>query len=327
MPELGRINLFYSYSHKDEAYRERLVEWLSTLREEGVISDWHDRKITPGSDWNHEIARNLEKSHVVLFLISPEFMRSDYSMGVEVKRAIDLHWERHCRIVPVILQPTPEWTKTAFGTFQALPKDAKAVCQWANREAAYADIADGIRRVCKEVVDWENPYRRARVGDWTKTETWMLARGRRLTSQEYLRVVSVDHPNAAVLHVVASGEGQRINQRLTIPLDRPLEDNIEKFLRESGERIPAQASWSREETGRGEGKLFVGGTPYYCSWLGVRVTIDTGDNERLIVDGKTWRCIDVPLDGVVKSEAIVHLQGAADSVQTTCLLMAFGYGS
>ncbi|MGH7346889.1 MAG: toll/interleukin-1 receptor domain-containing protein, partial [Candidatus Rokuibacteriota bacterium] len=88
---MGRINVFYSYAHKDVAYRERLVAWLDALREEGVVSDWHDRKIVPGADWAREIADNLERSHIVLFLISPAFMASDYSIGVEVKKAIELH--------------------------------------------------------------------------------------------------------------------------------------------------------------------------------------------------------------------------------------------
>lgn len=322
MPELGRINVFYSYAHKDETYRERLVEWLTTLRDEGVINDWHDRKIMPGSDWSHEIAHNLERSHVVLFLISPAFMRSDYSIGVEVKRAIELHWERRCRIVPVMLEPTPEFTKTEYGTFQALPKNAKPISQWPHPEAAYADIAEGIRRVCKEIVDWENPYRRAAIGDWTKSEGITFAGGRRITFQTRIQVVAKDR-NTLIVHSVGSGDGQQIEKRISIPVDRPLEDNTQNLLGQFGERIPANALFWREETGRGEEKLFVGGTPYYCSWSGARVTVDTG-NERVTADNKVWRCIDVPLDGIVKSESVIQLQGAADRVQTTILLTAFG---
>jgi hypothetical protein len=324
MPELGRINVFYSYAHTDEAYRTRLVEWLGALREEGVISDWHDRKIAPGADWGREIASNLERSHVVLLLISPAFMQSDYSIGVEVKKAIALHWERRCRIVPVIIQPTPGWTDAEFGTFQALPKDAKPVSQWAHQEAAYADIVEGIRKVCKEIVDWENPYRRGTVGDWIETEQTIRVAGQRIVAQARVTLVAKDQ-RAATAQVVASSAGQQIDQRLRIPLEQPLEDNIQTLLGQFKERIPRTASFAREETGRGEDKLFVGGTPYHCSWSGIRLQIDTGE-DKVTFDARTWRCIDVPLDGIVKGEGVLRNEAGQVLYETANLLTAYGHG-
>src|SRR5262245_24163717 len=98
MSETGRINLFYSYAHEDDSSRERLVAALAVLRDEGVIGEWHDRLIVPSADWRRTISRQLEQSHIVLFLVSPAFMRSDYCRSVEVRQAIDLHWQRRCRI-------------------------------------------------------------------------------------------------------------------------------------------------------------------------------------------------------------------------------------
>ena len=45
------ISLFYSYSHEDERYREKLETQLKILHRQGVISGWHDRKIGAGKDW------------------------------------------------------------------------------------------------------------------------------------------------------------------------------------------------------------------------------------------------------------------------------------
>ena len=44
------ISLFYSYSHKDEALREKLETHLSLLKNQGVIRDWHDRRIEAGTE-------------------------------------------------------------------------------------------------------------------------------------------------------------------------------------------------------------------------------------------------------------------------------------
>lgn len=48
---MGTVEVFYSYSHKDETLRDELDKHLSLLRCQGVIRDWHDRRITGGQDW------------------------------------------------------------------------------------------------------------------------------------------------------------------------------------------------------------------------------------------------------------------------------------
>jgi hypothetical protein len=42
------VEVFFSYSHKDEKLRDRLEEHLANLKRQGVISGWHDRKIGAG---------------------------------------------------------------------------------------------------------------------------------------------------------------------------------------------------------------------------------------------------------------------------------------
>ena len=49
------IDLFYAYSHKDEALRDELEKHLSPLRRQGFISNWHDRKIGAGTEWKSQI--------------------------------------------------------------------------------------------------------------------------------------------------------------------------------------------------------------------------------------------------------------------------------
>ncbi len=52
--------------------------------------------------------------------------------------------------IPVILRPC-DWTITPFSRPQALPRNGKPVTTWANRDAAFTDIARGIRRVMTEL--------------------------------------------------------------------------------------------------------------------------------------------------------------------------------
>jgi hypothetical protein len=137
-------SLFYSYSHKDEALRDELETHLSLLRRQGVISGWHDRRIGAGSEWAGQIAHQLEAADVILLLVSADFLASDYCYDVEMKRALERHGAGTARVIPVILRPC-DWQSAPLGRLQALPRDAKPVTSWKDRDEAFTDVARGIR--------------------------------------------------------------------------------------------------------------------------------------------------------------------------------------
>jgi replicative DNA helicase len=66
----SKIRVFYSYSHKDEVFREQLEEHLAILRRTGLIQEWSDRKIVPRRDWKNEIDENLLAADLILLLVS-----------------------------------------------------------------------------------------------------------------------------------------------------------------------------------------------------------------------------------------------------------------
>src|SRR5579862_3836227 len=147
------IELFYSYSHKDEKLREKLETHLALLKRQGVIADWHDRKITAGQEWSNKIDEHLNTAQIILLLVSADFLASDYCYDVEMKRAIERHETGEAYVIPIILRPC-DWHSAPFGKLQALPRDAKPIRQWADRDAAFLDVIQGIRRSAKEKVKW-----------------------------------------------------------------------------------------------------------------------------------------------------------------------------
>lgn len=138
------VEVFFSYSHKDEGLRDELEKHLSTLKREGVIAGWHDRKIGVGKEWKGEIDTYLNRAHIVLLLVSPDFLASDYCYDVEMKRAMERHEAGEARVIPVILRPC-DWESTLFSKLQALPKDVVPVTSWPNRDEAFLNVAQGIR--------------------------------------------------------------------------------------------------------------------------------------------------------------------------------------
>ena len=144
------IEVFYAYSHKDEELRQQLENHLASLRWQGVITDWHDRKIGAGREWEGQIDEHLNTAHVVLLLISSDFMASDYCYDVEMKHALQRHEAGEARVIPVILRPV-FWRESPFRKLLVLPTDGQAVTLWDNQDAAFTNITEGIKKVVEEL--------------------------------------------------------------------------------------------------------------------------------------------------------------------------------
>jgi hypothetical protein len=91
MPTEFATTIFYSYSHRDEDLKDRLDAHLSSLRREGLIRTWHDRGISPGSDWAVEIDEHAATADIFIALVSADFINSDYCWGAELNQALARH--------------------------------------------------------------------------------------------------------------------------------------------------------------------------------------------------------------------------------------------
>jgi formylglycine-generating enzyme required for sulfatase activity len=146
----GPLSLFYSYSHRDEAFREDLEKHLAFLRRSGLIAEWHDRKIGAGDEWKAQIDHHLATADIVLLLVSADFIDSDYCWSEEMTKALARHERGEARVIPVILRPC-RWGSTPLRKLQAVPKDARPVSEWPSRDAAFDDIAAALERTVHEL--------------------------------------------------------------------------------------------------------------------------------------------------------------------------------
>jgi hypothetical protein len=142
--------LFFSYSHRDEALRDQLETHLAMLKRQGFIETWHDRRITAGERLDQAISANLEKADIVLLLVSPDFLASDYCYEREMLRAIERHKAGACTVIPVILRPC-DWHDAPFGGLLAAPKDGKPITQWPDRDAVFLDVTGAIKGALKKL--------------------------------------------------------------------------------------------------------------------------------------------------------------------------------
>lgn len=155
LPDNGKLNrrpieVFVSYSHRDDGLRAQLDKHLSLLRYQSMISSWYDRMIQPGEEWRGSIDEHLERASIILLLVSSDFIASPYCRDVEMRRAMERHREGTARVIPVILRDC-DWEGFAFGQLQALPRDGRAVMSWPDIDAAFTDIAVWIRKAIEDL--------------------------------------------------------------------------------------------------------------------------------------------------------------------------------
>lgn len=137
--------IFFSYSHADEALRDQLETQLSMMKRQGLIEAWHDRRILAGNNFEHEISANLESAEIVLLLVSPDFLASDYCYDLEMLRALELHRAGEATVIPVILRAC-DWHGSPFGKLNAVPRDGRPVTQWPDRDEAFLEVVKAIRK-------------------------------------------------------------------------------------------------------------------------------------------------------------------------------------
>lgn len=150
VPGAPALRVFISYSHADEALKDELLKHLSPLKRMNLIEEWHDRKLKAGEEWDRSISRNLDTADIILLLVSIDFVNSKYCYDIELEKALELHDQKKAIVVPVILR-TCMWQHTPFAKLQALPRDAKAISAWTDRDEALASVAEGIKVVAENL--------------------------------------------------------------------------------------------------------------------------------------------------------------------------------
>lgn len=149
------VRLFCSYSRQDEALRQELETHLSTLKRQSLIT-WYDGMLEPGSNWNDRIHQELNTADVILLLVSPNFLASNYCYNTEVKRAIQRHKDGTACVIPVLLRPTDIEGLELF-KLMGYPKGLKPVTQWSDRDEAFVDVVKGIRQAVQTLAAHRPP--------------------------------------------------------------------------------------------------------------------------------------------------------------------------
>ncbi|WP_245706954.1 COR domain-containing protein [Thiothrix caldifontis] len=147
-PTSKTVKLFISYAHEDEKpYREELDKRLKAIkRQYPMLEPWHDRNLLAGEQVHDKILQQLEVADIVVLLISPDFVDSDYCFSHEMEIALKQYEQNQNIVIPIIIRDTADWHTYQIGNHVALPTDGKPLCDWSSPDKFWADVQQGIRK-------------------------------------------------------------------------------------------------------------------------------------------------------------------------------------
>lgn len=154
------FRIFISYCHVDERFREALDRHLSPLLLLGRVETWHDRHIQAGSRLYETIQGNIETAHIVLMLVSADYLHSK-SCQSEMSIALKNSDEGTAVAIPIVVRAC-NWTILPIGTLLAANEDGKPINSQADPDVAWTQVAKKIGEI---INDWEVQRSTEQVAD------------------------------------------------------------------------------------------------------------------------------------------------------------------
>lgn len=149
---MTKPTVFISYSHKDEAWKDRLVTHLGVLQSQGLLDLWDDRRIGAGQDWHQEIEQAMAAASVAVLLVSAHFLTSQFILGEEAPRLLQRRDKEGLHIFPVIVRPCAWQAVGWLSRMQARPQDGRPLSS-GDENQIDADLA----AMAQEVYDLLKP--------------------------------------------------------------------------------------------------------------------------------------------------------------------------
>lgn len=152
---LKPLTLFISYSHLDESHILNFIKHISPLKDNQLIKEWYDRKITAGIDFQDTIDNNLDKADLICLFVSANFL-SSHACQKEKKRAIELHKKRGITVIPIILSACGWLDDEDISTQLAIPTDGKPVVEFTDNDSAWHNIYAGLKKSIESIIKIKN---------------------------------------------------------------------------------------------------------------------------------------------------------------------------
>jgi serine/threonine protein kinase len=202
--------------------------------------------------------------------------------------------------------------------------DSQAALPGARQEAPPADAAGEVDQARKPLPQPEkqledNPFRNAKVGDWTEYRTIQEDNGRRIDGKIRVEVAARTETTARIWTIRTVFGREVVAPEQEIDLSKPYDPmNMVSIPREGEARV--------EKVDSGKETIKIGDTVYETSWTRMKITGKTNGRD-LEENAKYWIARNGPLFGLVKMETTRLLKVAAKTLESKMTLELAGSGN
>ncbi|MFM7203826.1 MAG: SUMF1/EgtB/PvdO family nonheme iron enzyme, partial [Myxococcota bacterium] len=150
------FRVFISYARKDQAFLDELLRHLKNLVRSGWIEPWCDRMFRAGDTWEETLTEKLLATDLILMLVSPHFMHSEFIHQVELKTALERAEAHEVKIVPILVTSV-DMEGHALDRLQSLPHNRTPLDLWPNRNEAWLSVVKELRTVLLDRLPHQAP--------------------------------------------------------------------------------------------------------------------------------------------------------------------------
>lgn len=149
--KMARDMVFISYSRKDVRWLKMLKTHLKPFERQGVIKRWDDTEIRPGQIWKEEIEKAIRSAKVVVLLVSPEFLASDFISDNELPPLLSAAENEGATILSVVVKPCSFIQAGNISKYQAINSPDKTLAEMglADRHKIFSVLTERILEVLK----------------------------------------------------------------------------------------------------------------------------------------------------------------------------------
>lgn len=111
--------VFISYNHKDKRWLDDLLTSLKPCVRNATISVWSDKEFQAGQKWFAEIQKAVNHVGAAVFLVSPDFLASDFINDRELGPLLERAEQDGVRILWIPVRPSA-YKASPLKDYQAL---------------------------------------------------------------------------------------------------------------------------------------------------------------------------------------------------------------
>jgi len=132
-----------AYAKEDEAYKNKLSRHLTLLKRRKQIAEFAMGEVGLGKAKDKAIKEQLNIAHIILLLISDNFLHSESCYEIE-QVAMERHAENSVVVVPIYIKYADTFG-AHFTELQSLPRNGVPIANWLDADEAYTHISKELR--------------------------------------------------------------------------------------------------------------------------------------------------------------------------------------